>query len=299
MTTAPKRRWFAFSLRTLFVVVTGLSAYFALWRWAPGGAIFSTILAASIAGIVVPIRGSRVHPLAAVVFCMLDPGRQMLSTTGNTASTRKLRQAAAVTARGRMNFRISESLCARPKRPKGTLMTRIRFAPACYSAKACAVTLVILLLSDVVLAQKKPAQKEPGFISLILTSVSAVRYVDYVSFECHLQINNDTGAAVTVPSRYSNPFGDLELVVTDMKGKVLSQTPYKNHRTTNYSTPRPVAIKQGETTVRLPFPVFGFDEKAKTVKARVVGVFAGSEYQRICSTDTLQISIEDSKREAQ
>lgn len=179
----------------------------------------------------------------------------------------------------------------------------IRAVSACYSAKACAVAIAFLLLADTAIAQK-----EAGFISLIPTSVSARRYfdtvlvdggpIDSVLFTCRLQVGNRTGMDLAVPSTFGTAFGDLELVVTDLKGKVLSQVPHNAHLSRTKLTPTLVPIRQGATEAELKFDVLGLGQEVKTVKVRLVGTFPGSAYKRICSSDTVQVSIDESLREA-
>jgi hypothetical protein len=159
-----------------------------------------------------------------------------------------------------------------------------------YAARVCAVALAFLLLPDTALAEK-----EAGFVSLILTSVSAERQGDEVAFTCSLRIENETGADLAVQSSFRTPFGDLELVVTDLKGKVLSQQPHSYHLSAMHKERRPVALKRGETETKLLFEIVGFP-KDKTVKVRVVGTFTGSAYNRICSSETVEVSIDESRR---
>lgn len=188
-------------------------------------------------------------------------------------------------------------------------MTRIAVY-ARYPAKAWAIAFAFLLLADTAIAKE-----EAGFISLILKSVSAERkavpmagrqtapmpiwrYVDEVTFTCNLQVDNGTGADLVVQSSVSyTPFADLELVVTDLNGKVLSQQPHSYHLSVTLKGRTPVGLKRGETTTELRFPIDSIDSKLKTVKVRLVGTFPGSAYKRICSSDTVEVSIENSKEE--
>jgi hypothetical protein len=171
-------------------------------------------------------------------------------------------------------------------------MRGIRAFPVRSAAKACVIAFAFVLLADTALAQK-----EAGFASLILTSVSAERNSDEVTFTCGLKIDNETGADLAVQSSFRTPFGDLELVVTDLKGKVLSQQPHSYHLSAMHKERRPVTLKRGETETKLRFEIVGFP-RDEIVKVRVVGTFPGSAYKRICSSETIEVSIDESLRNA-
>jgi hypothetical protein len=128
-------------------------------------------------------------------------------------------------------------------------------------------------------------------VSLLLTGASATRRDQDTLFKCDAVLDNATGRDLTVRSGFYSPFDGLELVVTTKEGKVLAQQPYIHHQSPFTPEGREFPVKQGNTKQTLVFPIQDFPGDIKTLKVRLVGTLPGSTYQRIVSSETLEIPV--------
>ncbi|MGL6094662.1 MAG: hypothetical protein ACRC7O_02525, partial [Fimbriiglobus sp.] len=114
----------------------------------------------------------------------------------------------------------------------------------------------LLLLSLVASAACFPAaaDSEPT-VSLILRKASAERWEHDTIFRCEVTLDNSTGHDLAVRSNFYSAFDGLELVVTDINGKVLLQEGYILHQSPYNSTGSTFPIKQGKTAGKVGFPI--------------------------------------------
>ena len=75
-----------------------------------------------------------------------------------------------------------------------------------------------------------PAAGPEPAVSLLLQKASAERWEKEIFFRCDLALENDTGRELAVRSHFFLAFDGLELVVTALEGKVLSQPGYTFHQ---------------------------------------------------------------------
>jgi len=135
-------------------------------------------------------------------------------------------------------------------------------------------------------------EPEPN-VSLILSKASVAQLELDVLFRCEVSLDNAVGKELTVRSNFYSAFDGLELVVTNREGKTLVQQPYIFHQSPFAPAGREFALKEGTTKATLGFPVQGLPRDAKVVKIRLVGTLPGSGYQRILSTETIDVKIKD------
>ncbi len=157
--------------------------------------------------------------------------------------------------------------------------------------RAIAWVLALALLTSAALRadEKRPA------VSLILLKATAEKQgEDDVWFRCQVVLDNESGDPLTVNSNFGSAFDGLEIVVTDIAGKVLLQQPYTYHQSP-YSPDagRKFTLARGKTKTELLFTVSTFGASDKPVKVRLVGMLPGSAFYRILSTDTLKVAIHD------
>lgn len=128
-------------------------------------------------------------------------------------------------------------------------------------------------------------------VSLILTKASAQRSAIDTLFKCEVRLNNQTDNDLVVRSNFAFAFDGLEVVVTSIDGKMLIQQSHTVHQSP-FLEPNTFYLPKGITTSTLVFPVRDFPAEVTAIKIRLVGKLPGSEYQRILSTETLEIKIQ-------
>jgi hypothetical protein len=129
-------------------------------------------------------------------------------------------------------------------------------------------------------------------VTLRLTKVEAEPLSKDVLFRCHLELDNDTGHELKVRSSFFSAFDGLDLVVTDLDGKVLAQQHYVTHQSP-HGPVREFPIKTGRTKEEIRFPINGLPDGAKAFKVRLAGTLPGSGYDRILSTETLEVKVKE------
>jgi hypothetical protein len=153
------------------------------------------------------------------------------------------------------------------------------------------VTTPFALSMTLMLVNTSLADRQDPGVSLILSKVSAdVRGQESV-FRCEVILDNDTEKRLTVISNFHSAFDGLDLVVTNIHGKVLAQQPYTFHQSPFTRNGTKYFLKRGETKTTLVFPLNSFGVVGQAIKVRLVGRLPGSSYPRILSTDTMQIVI--------
>jgi hypothetical protein len=157
---------------------------------------------------------------------------------------------------------------------------------------APAILLVLNASLIAVLGPACAAAEKPG-VSLLLSKASAERQQGDVLFQCEAVLDNDTGDPLKVKSNFSSVFDGLELIVTDKDGKTLAQQGYTWHQSPFSSSGRDFVLKKGATSAKIVFPIGGLPNDSKVVKVRLVGMLPGSAYNRILSTETLEIKVKD------
>ena len=130
-------------------------------------------------------------------------------------------------------------------------------------------------------------------VSLILSKVSAERSKPDTLFRCEVRLDNTTGKDLSVRSNFSSVFDGLELVVTNQAGKTLARQPYIWHQAPYAPPGREFTLKKGATTGTLVFPLRVVPGDPKGVKVRLVGTLPGSAFQRILSTETIEVKIKE------
>ena len=133
-------------------------------------------------------------------------------------------------------------------------------------------------------------QEQKPTVSLLLSRASAERWERAIFFRCAAVLDNGSGKDLTVRSNFSSAFDGLELVVTTADGKVLAQQGYTYHQSP-YALGRKFTLKPGRTEEELRFPVGGLPGDVKTFKVRLVGTLPGGEYQRILSSETVEVKV--------
>ena len=136
------------------------------------------------------------------------------------------------------------------------------------------------------------ADPEPA-VSLLVHKVSAERWEQHIHFHCEMALDNATGRELAVRSNFTSVFDGLEIVVTTPEGKVLAQQGYCFHQSPFASRGRVFPLKQGKTAGTLVFPIRGLPGDVRTLKVRLVGTLPGSSYERILSSETLEVEVKD------
>jgi hypothetical protein len=136
-----------------------------------------------------------------------------------------------------------------------------------------------------------PVEELKPAVSLVLSKTSAERREQDVLFRCEALLDNATGRGLTVRSNFYSVFDGLELVVTNREGRTLAQQAYTAHQSPFTPHGRGFALRKGATAGALVFPVRGLPGGVKAVKVRLVGTLPGSGWDRILSTETIQLNI--------
>jgi hypothetical protein len=128
-------------------------------------------------------------------------------------------------------------------------------------------------------------------VSLLLGKVSAERTTHDVLFRCEAMLLN-AGKELTVRSNFHSVFDGLELVVTTADGTVLAQRGYTWHQSP-FALDRPFPLKAGRTEEKLhiPVPIEDLPRDAKAFKVRLVGTLPGSGYERVLSSETVEVQV--------
>lgn len=136
-------------------------------------------------------------------------------------------------------------------------------------------------------------EQKPG-VSLILSKASVQTMEKEIHFRCAVVLDNATGKDITLRSTFSSIYFDgLELVITTQEGKTLVQQPYISHQSPLAPQGLEATLKPGKIEGTLVFPIRGLPGGEKVVKVRLVGTLPGGEYERILSTETLEVRIKD------
>ena len=147
--------------------------------------------------------------------------------------------------------------------------------------------LSLLLVSGV---STRADEKNPG-VSLMLSKVAARRDSKGTDFHCQVTVDNHTGKEIAVTSNFFSVFDGLELVVTNIDGKVLKQQAYTSHQSPSTLDGREFILKRGTTKKSIVFPMTSFGIVGQSLKIRLVGTLPGSSYKRILSTATIRTVI--------
>ena len=150
-----------------------------------------------------------------------------------------------------------------------------------------ALILALAAVGRVVVSDPEPA------VSLLLQKGSAERWEQEILFRCEVALDNATGHELSVRSTFSSVFDGLEIVVTTPAGKVLAQRGYILHQAPYAASGRVFPLKEGKTTGTLVFPIRGLPKDFRALKVRLVGTLPGSNYQRILSSETLEVEVKD------
>ena len=156
------------------------------------------------------------------------------------------------------------------------------------AASGAALAAVLVLANSASCAD----ELKPG-VSLILVRASAARQEHDILFECEARFDNATGNELAVRSKFHSAFDGLELVVTDKNGKTLAQPPYTWHQSPFTVNGRDFILKEGSTSAKMVFPVPDLPRDVKMVKVRLVGTLPGSAYQRILSSETIEVNVKE------
>jgi hypothetical protein len=128
-----------------------------------------------------------------------------------------------------------------------------------------------------------------GYLSLILSGVSAERHHEYVIFNCEVVLQNTTANEIQVISNFGSQVDGIEIVVTNDDGQILVQQPLTYHQDPVYREGKAVAIKKGKSSVTLSIPVYGIDAEFGALNVRLAGQLSRSSYRHVCSTDTKKV----------
>ena len=158
-----------------------------------------------------------------------------------------------------------------------------------------ALLLTALSWAAIVASAAAPARAdEPKpTVSLILSKASAERREQGALFRCTVGLDNATDKDLTVRSNFYSVFDGLELVVTNKEGKTLVQQSYTWHQSPFTASGREFPLKKGTTTGTLVFPTDHLGGDVKVVKVRLVGTLPGSGFDRILSTETIEVKIKE------
>jgi hypothetical protein len=137
----------------------------------------------------------------------------------------------------------------------------------------------------------RAAAGEPPGVTLRLAKVEAEPLDKEILFQCHLGLDNETGRELKVRSNFSSAFDATEIVVTDRDGKVIAQQDQRLHLSPVTAAGRDFPLKKGTTKHDLVFPIQDLPAGAKAFKVRLVGTLPGSGYDRILSTETLEVEV--------
>lgn len=148
----------------------------------------------------------------------------------------------------------------------------------------------ILGLAALLAVGSSAVGEERKMVSLLLTKASAKRDTDDVLFRCDAVLDNTTGKDLTVRSPFFSAFDGLELVVTTPDGKVLAQQQYIRHQSP-YGPLRDFTLRPGRNEDLLVFPMRGLPADGKAFKVRLVGTLPRSGYDRILSSETLEVQV--------
>jgi hypothetical protein len=134
-------------------------------------------------------------------------------------------------------------------------------------------------------------QEKKPTVSLLLGKVSAERWTNEVFFHCDAALVN-AGKELTVHSAFNSAFDGLELVVTAPDGTVLAQRGYILHQSPRFpAQPYPVKSGRTEKTLVIPVPIEDLPRDAKAFKVRLVGTLPGSGYERVLSSETVEVRV--------
>jgi hypothetical protein len=140
------------------------------------------------------------------------------------------------------------------------------------------------------------SEKPSGYVSMILSSASFAPEGSRSQMRCKVTLVNDTGKDLIVDSYFHGPsvYDSMELVITGKNGIVQRQQLYGYHKDPTFSnTPKNVTLARGATESLISFPLFDAESLPRIVKVRLVGTLPGSGYFRICSSETVEVVVND------
>jgi hypothetical protein len=138
-----------------------------------------------------------------------------------------------------------------------------------------------------------PAADPEPTVSLLLRKASAEQWDHDIHFRCEVALDNSTGRELAVRSNFSSVFDGLEVVVTTPEGKVIAQQRYSSHQSPCTQDGRIFPLKQGKTAGTLVFPIRSLPGDRRALKVRLVGTLPGSSFERILSSETIELEVKD------
>jgi hypothetical protein len=138
------------------------------------------------------------------------------------------------------------------------------------------------------------SEKPSGYVSMVLSSASFAPEGSHFQMLCKVTLVNDTGKDLIVESGYDGPsiHDSIELVITNKNGIVQHQQGYGYDKNPKFSnTPNKVTLARGATESLISFSLFDVESLPNIVKVRLVGTLPGSGYSRICSSETVEVTV--------
>src|SRR5262249_23322293 len=143
-------------------------------------------------------------------------------------------------------------------------------------------------------------RQEPK-VKLTLLKASAERIIDdevingqraeQFFIRCQAVLDNSTGSKLKVRTNFGSAFDGLEVVVTDVKGKVLVRRGYTEHQSPS-AFDKEIPLKVGKTEGELRFlELKALPKGVKKVKIRLVGTLPGSKFKGKLSSNTVEVAV--------
>lgn len=153
----------------------------------------------------------------------------------------------------------------------------------CPSLRCAAGAFLFLAISGTAMAQKDDVTKPRVYLEL--SEVSITRYPDGdLLFRYRVVLDNRTGKALTVQSRFASAFDGMGMVVYDQKGKQLANQGYTYHQSPFSPEPRGFPLNPGKTEAILKFPLQAPALQKESYQVQIIGTLPGSAFKGALST---------------
>jgi len=153
------------------------------------------------------------------------------------------------------------------------------------------ITCVVWLLTCGAFSERSVllADDPAAFLSMAISNAVTEDLGDLIFVRADLLLDNATGEEILVRSSVACSLDGLEVVITDGDGQIRAQQALTYHLSPVSREPLNLRLKAGKSTIKLSVPI-ALESVPAQAGVRLVGRLSGSNYSRLCSTNTAAVA---------
>ncbi|MBK8259086.1 MAG: hypothetical protein IPK82_41320 [Polyangiaceae bacterium] len=137
------------------------------------------------------------------------------------------------------------------------------------------------------------ASTQTGVELRLLSVTSQAVGSNLVTFNCEVELENNSGKPLDVVSNFTSPFDGLTLVVLSRDGKELARQNYTFHQSPQAEN-RQFALNIGRTQAKLTFPIDAQslnEARGSQVQVQIAGGLPGTAYTSLGTSNTVTVGL--------